>query len=113
MKTASRVATAVRLTDNAELPFAKWVIKFEIFPPGHAATMNIPNAILGMGSINHTNRKVIRGKSKNWLKIPVNMDLGLWNSRLKSSTEISRAIPNMTKAKAAFNIQRVWLSKLI
>ena len=113
MKTANKVAIAVRLTDNAELPLAKWVMKFDIFPPGHAATMNMPKAILGIGSINHTKIKVIRGNNKNWLNTPVKIDRGFWKSLLKSFTEISRAIPNITNAKAAFNIQSIWLSKLI
>ncbi len=63
--TANKVATAVRLTDKAELPLAKCVMKLEIFPPGHAATMNIPKAMLEIGSIIHTNAKVIAGKSIN------------------------------------------------
>lgn len=71
IKTAKRVATAVKLTDKAEFPLAKWVIKFEILPPGQAATINIPNAILGIGSVNHTNKNVTMGNNKNWLKTPV------------------------------------------
>ena len=65
IKTANSVAIAVKLTDNAEFPFAKCVIKFEILPPGQAATMNIPKAILGIGSINQTNKNVTAGNSKN------------------------------------------------
>lgn len=56
---ASIVATAVRLTDKAVFPFAKWVIKFEILPPEQVATINKPKAILGMGFIVKTKRKVM------------------------------------------------------
>ena len=65
IKTANKVAMAVRLTDNAELPLARCVMKFEIFPPGHAATINIPKAMLGIGFINHTKKKVIIGSRIN------------------------------------------------
>ncbi len=40
---------AVKLTDSAVFPFARLVRKFETFPPGQAATKNIPNATLGGG----------------------------------------------------------------
>jgi len=47
------------------LPFAKWAIKLETLPPGHAATMNIPIAVLGNGSMTHTKAKVKTGKAIN------------------------------------------------
>lgn len=58
MNTAIVVAIAVNVTDKAMFPFANDDIKFEIFPPGHAATSIIPIAILGVGLIKRTNRKV-------------------------------------------------------
>jgi hypothetical protein len=40
-------------------------MKLEILPPGHAATINIPNAILGIGFIIRTNKNVTAGNKKN------------------------------------------------
>ncbi len=62
---ANKVAMAVRVTDRAELPFAKWVIKLEMLPPGQAATINMPRAILGSGCAINTNKKVMVGSSTN------------------------------------------------
>lgn len=104
---------AVKVTDRAVLPRAKWVKKLETFPPGQAATINIPNAILAMGRTNQTNANVTAGSIKNWLKTPVNTNLGFFNSPLKSPKEISKAIPNITKARAKLRVQMDWASKLI
>jgi hypothetical protein len=49
IKTADMVAKAVRLMDRAAFPLARDDIKFEIFPPGQAATSIIPRATLGVG----------------------------------------------------------------
>ncbi len=62
---ANIVAIAVKLTDKAVLALDRYDIKLEILPPGHAATINIPKAILGKGSIAKTNKKVIAGNTKN------------------------------------------------
>ena len=42
-----RLLIAVKDTDRAVSPFAKWVIRFEVGPPGHAEIMIIPIAISG------------------------------------------------------------------
>ena len=47
-KIADNDAKAVRVTDNAALPFARAEMKLEILPPGQAATKIIPNAIVGV-----------------------------------------------------------------
>ena len=65
IKTATNVAKAVRLTDKAAFPPESCVMKFEILPPGQAATIIIPKAILGMGFIMFTNKKVIKGNKMN------------------------------------------------
>ena len=62
---AKKVAKAVRLTDKAVFPFAKCVMKLEMFPPGQAATIIIPKAILGCGLISITKIKVNNGNNTN------------------------------------------------
>jgi hypothetical protein len=43
------VAMDVNETDKATFAFDSELIKLEIFPPGHEATKNIPNAKPGLG----------------------------------------------------------------
>lgn len=59
--TAESVVIAVILTDKATLPLASDDIKLEMFPPGQAATKNIPNAKLGKGRLTQINRIVTNG----------------------------------------------------
>ncbi len=58
---AVSVTIAVILTERAALPLASREKKLDIFPPGQAATMNIPSARLGCGSKNTISRKVRAG----------------------------------------------------
>ena len=59
---ALTVENAVIDTDSAEFPPALCVMKFEILPPGQAATRIKPNAIDGCGWARITKRKVKTGK---------------------------------------------------
>lgn len=45
----NKVAIDVRETDKATLALANELIKFDMLPPGHEATKNIPNAKPGFG----------------------------------------------------------------
>lgn len=49
IKIASADENAVSEMERAVLPFASRVIKFEMLPPGQAATKSIPSAIPGEG----------------------------------------------------------------
>ena len=62
---AAILENAVRLTDSAIFPLAKLVKKLETFPPGQAATRNMPSAILGGGFETETNTQVKKGNKKN------------------------------------------------
>lgn len=62
---AKSVAIAVRVTERAAFPLDICVKKLETFPPGQAATINMPKAMLGMGSVSHTSKKVTNGSSIN------------------------------------------------
>lgn len=61
----SSVEIAVRETDRATFAPETDEIKFEILPPGHAATKIIPNANAGWGRRSKISRKVKTGKSMN------------------------------------------------
>lgn len=110
---AKNVAKAVKLTDKAVFPFARCVKKLEMLPPGQAATIIIPNAIVGCGLIISTSKKVKAGNRKNWDRIPTKTGLGCLSNCLKSFKVMFNATPNMTTAKAIFNTHRPLLSKLI
>lgn len=53
---APTVAMAVIETESAALPPARWVMKFEILPPGQAATSISPKATEGRGWATITSR---------------------------------------------------------
>ena len=86
IKTAQTLAMAVMQTDKAVFPFAKEVIKFEILPPGQAATIIIPIATLGIGLKIKTTKKVKKGSAINCDINPISTDFGALNTLLKSST---------------------------
>ena len=88
-------------------------MKLEILPPGQAATINIPNAILGKGSIIKTSKKVIAGNKMNWLVNPTINAFGFDHKGLKSEIVISKATPNITKPKTRFITHSEPESKLI
>jgi hypothetical protein len=100
------VENAVSDTDKAVFPFAKWVIKLETFPPGHAATKNIPNATEGGGLIRLIKIRVNRGRKKNWDMIPNPNDFGFWAIYRKSETLRSKDTPNIMTARERFSSSR-------
>lgn len=102
------VAIPVRPTERAVFAPEIDEMKFEIFPPGHAATKSIPSANAGCGFKSNTIRKVKKGSSKNWEITPVITPFGLSDIILKSVGLIPRAIPNMINPKQIF--RRVKLS---
>ena len=53
---ASSVEIADMLIERGVLPFARYVRKFETFPPGQEATRNNPRAMLGRGWTIKTSR---------------------------------------------------------
>ena len=63
MKTAHTLAMAVMHTESAVFPLANEVMKFEILPPGQAATIIIPIATLGIGLKIQTTKKVKNGNA--------------------------------------------------
>ena len=88
-------------------------MKLEIFPPGQAATIIIPKAILGCGCMARINRKVSSGNKTNWDNIPTKTNFGCRSMCLKSSTVMESATPNITTARAKFKTQSALLSKFI
>jgi len=76
------------------------LMKFEMFPPGQAATKIIPKATVGVGFSNRTNKKVNAGNKNVWLMNPIINDLGLFRISRKCSALMSSATPNMIKARA-------------
>jgi hypothetical protein len=102
INTQTRVENADRLTDNSIFPLAKEVMKFDIFPPGHAATNSIPIATDGVGRITRSRRKVRNGSRNNWQVTPTIKLLGFCRTFLKLETLILNAMPNITNARMIF-----------
>ena len=101
---AKAVVMAVIDTDNSTLPFESDDIKFEILPPGHEATSNIPMAIIGVinGLSTMAKRQVMAGNIIHCRSIPTITDLGFLNTSLKVWNLIPKATPNITIAKIMF-----------
>ena len=111
--TADRVAIAVRLTESATFAFASEDIKLEILPPGQEATKIIPIAMVGVIKFPNKMRRmnVTKGIAKNCEKNPIMVDFGFKAMSLKCWGFISRATPNIMKARVIFNTKRPSLEK--
>ncbi len=103
---AVKVEIPVKLTASATFPFAIELMKLEIFPPGQAATMIIPSAMVGDGLRSITNKKVNAGNKNVWLTYPVMAGFGFFIRFVKCSNLISSATPNITNARVIFKNNR-------
>ncbi len=112
MNIAKTVEIADMLIDRGVFPFPKYVKKFDRLPPGHAATKNKPNAMLGNGLTIMTNKKVNAGNRKNCATRPIKTGFGVESVRLKSSTFKSSATPNIINPIKIFIMVRVAELKL-
>lgn len=99
---AERVAAAVKLTESATFALESDDIKFEIFPPGHAAIRIIPMATDAGGRNRITSKKVSAGRITNCAPNPKMNDFGNERMFLKCCTLISNATPNMMAARVTF-----------
>ena len=106
MMTHTNVEKADMLIDSEILPFASMVMKFEMLPPGQAATKIIPNATDGerIGRSAKQSKKVMHGNKKSCEHAPTTKLFGDLRTFLKSEKFICNAIPNITKAKLMFMI---------
>ena len=102
MNTAVTLAMAVIHTESAVFPLARAVMKFEILPPGHAATIIIPIATLGIGFKIKTNKKVKKGSATNWDRNPISTDFGAEKTRIKSFTRSLSATPSIMNPRLIF-----------
>lgn len=82
---ARSVEIAVKLTDKTTFALAMDEIKFEIFPPGHAATRIIPKAIVGVRKLLKmiTRINVENGRRINCEIVPMTTDFGFSEIFLK------------------------------
>ena len=111
-KTASNVTVAVKETDKAVFPFANSVMKLEVFPPGQAATRNIPNARGAEGFITITSKVVRAGNKISCDVRPTITDFGFDATCLKALGLRSRATPNMINPKQTLRKVRLSGEKL-
>ena len=84
VKTHNKLIIAVREIDKATSPFAKEVNIFEVAPPGAAAKIITPTAIIGFKGHTKTKINATRGKIKIWEKAPTIKSFGWTIILLKS-----------------------------
>ncbi|MPM71601.1 hypothetical protein SDC9_118569 [bioreactor metagenome] len=96
---ANKVVEAVKPTESSMLALDNDDMKFEIFPPGQAATNIIPIATVGvMKSLRRTTKiKVTNGKANNCEVNPMRADLGFFIINLNCSGRMPNATPNIIK----------------
>jgi len=103
-----KLLKAVRVTDSAVSPFARWVIRFDVGPPGQAARIISPMAISGVKGNDIAMANPISGRSINWLTRPTKIAFGYMMILLKSSITSDNPIPNiMIIREAARNIVEI------
>ena len=100
VKIHAAVLNAVSATESSLFPLDREVMKFEMFPPGHAATRIIPKAIIGLIQPSNVivRRNVSAGRRTSWHMIPSISDLGFCRIPMKDLGLMPKATPNMTKA---------------
>lgn len=103
-----KLQAAVIDTESAVSPFAKWVIKLEVGPPGQAARIMIPMAISGCKVKTDIKVNPIKGNNTNWQIRPNMMALGRVKMAAKSRSPSDKPIPNIMmindRAKMALEI---------
>jgi hypothetical protein len=109
---AASVETPVIPIDSPVLPFARWVMMLEMFPPGQQATRIIPSAMDGAGSSTRVSRNVPAGRSRNCAPMPISGAFGRRSTSRRSATLTSSATPNMISPMMAFSSSRLPRSKL-
>lgn len=108
---ASRPMQAVRATDSATSPRARWLNRLEVAPPGAAATSSRPIARAPC-SLNRTiSNQASAGNSSNWASRPLSAALGLCQSGLKCPG--SRPLPTTSIISARHSGSRMVLIGIV
>src|SRR5690606_26659945 len=100
VNTVITLEIAVSETESAVSPRARYVIRFEVGPPGQAARIITPMAISGGTEKIETREYPIKGKRINWLTNPKTIALGYFTTLLKSSNVKDRPMPHMIIIRA-------------
>ena len=102
-----RFDTAVIDTESATLPPERWVSTCEMFPGGQHATRIMPSAIDGVTGRIRVSANVTAGSTISCARIAMTNGLGLRATTLKSSGEVSSAMPNMISPSTTFRMMSV------
>jgi hypothetical protein len=95
----NKLVTAVNEIDKATSPLANFVNTFEVTPPGAAAIIIRPIAIVvGRSNINAT-PKATMGKITNCEKKPTKKSFGVLSILVKSLTDKPRPSPSIINAR--------------
>jgi hypothetical protein len=109
----SKLATAVKETDSAKSPLAKWVNRLDVGPPGQAANNITPMAVIGDRSRPIAIKYPRIGRMIIWLVSPIIMAFGYKTTFLKSDRVRDRPIPNIIiikeMAKMIPKVEFIWV----
>jgi hypothetical protein len=84
VKSISRLLMEVNDIESATFPLSKYVIRFEVAPPGHADINIIPTLNSGLMDKKETIAKAMAGKITIWQTKPTSSARGKVNTFLKS-----------------------------
>ena len=100
VKTHTMLEIAVRVTESAVSPLDKWVITFEVAPPGQAARTISPTASSPGSRKSSAKAKAMTGSMTSWQVSPTSFAFGCRKTRRKSSGTRLSPMPKST-AKSA------------
>lgn len=93
--------TAVRVMFSATSPWAWWLNRLAVVPPGDAASNIRPTASADSRPKPLAIRKHSRGSSKIWHTRPITTGLGYFTTRAKSASVSDSPRPSMMKPRAS------------
>ncbi len=100
LTTVTALEKAVREMLSATSPRARLAIRFEVAPPGQAATIITPTARAGSSWKSDNSAKPTSGSSRIWLASPTRIARGATKTRLKSRKERPKPMPSMMTPRA-------------
>ncbi|MNQ77395.1 hypothetical protein D3C85_922600 [compost metagenome] len=92
--------TAVKVTFRATSPWARWLYKLAVVPPGEAASSIKPTARAGARPNPLVIRKQISGSTSSWHTRPTSTGFGYLTTRAKSARVRDKPRPSMMMPRA-------------
>ena len=101
VSTAITEFTAVRVMFSATSPWARWLYRLALVPPGEAASSISPTASAGARAKPLAMKKQATGRMRIWQTRPMITGLGYFTTRAKSASVSDNPRPSMMMPRAA------------